>query len=371
MLNALFDLGRQALLNLDPERAHEMTIAALERGVHPRDFQPDPPCLAASLGPLRLSNPIGIAAGFDKDARVPDAVLAMGCAFAEAGTLTPRPQAGNPRPRLFRLPADKAVINRFGFNNCGHAAALERLQARRSGGLRGGGGVVGVNIVANKDATDRTADYVQGLETFYDVASYFTVNISSPNTPGLRDLQAPAALDELLGRVMAARAAKMAEGRPTRPIVVKIAPDIADADVPAIAGRLEAHKVDLIAVSNTTLARPASLADQTTAKEAGGLSGPPVFHRSTAMLARVFVATGGRIPLIGAGGIDSGAAALAKIEAGASLLQLYTGLVYEGSGLIGRIKAGLTEHCRLHGLKTIGEATGRRAAEWAAKPLDG
>jgi len=232
-------------------------------------------------------------------------------------------------------------------------------------------GVVGVNIGANKDAADRTADYVAGLETFYDVASYFTVNISSPNTPGLRDLQAPAALDELLGRVMAARAAKIALGKPKRPIVVKIAPDIAEEDVAAITQRLEAHQVDAIAVSNTTLARPATLKDQKTAKEAGGLSGRPVFHRSTAMLARVYQATGGRVPLIGAGGIDSGPAALAKIEAGASLLQLYTGLVYEGLGLIGRIKSHLAETCRIEGLPTIGAATGRKAAEWAARPLDG
>ena len=365
MLNTLFDLGRKALLQLDPERAHELTIAALERGVHPRDSGFDPPVLAASLGGLRLTNPIGIAAGFDKDARVPDAVLGLGSGFAEVGTLTPRPQEGNPRPRVFRLPADRAVINRYGFNNCGHAAALERLIARRTRG-----GVVGVNIGANKGSTDRTADYVKGLEIFYDIASYFTVNISSPNTPGLRDLQAPAALDELLGRVMAARSAKVAAGAPERPIVVKIAPDIAEADIPAIADRLAAHNVDVIAVSNTTLARPATLIDTAVAREAGGLSGPPVFHRSTVMLARIYQATGGRIPLIGAGGIDSGPAALAKIEAGASLLQIYTALVFEGPGLIGRIKAHLTEHCRLHGLKRIGEVTGSRAAEWAAKPFD-
>ena len=366
MLDAIFDMGRQALLSLDPERAHELTLASLERGVHPRGTGPDAPCLAGTLGALRLPNPIGMAAGFDKDARVPDAVLAMGCGLAEVGTLTPLPQAGNPRPRLFRLKTDHAVINRFGFNNCGHVAAVERLRSRQ-----GRGGIVGVNIGANKDATDRTADYVRGVEAFYDVASYFTINISSPNTPGLRDLQAPAALDELLGRVMAARAAKVKAGVPERPIVVKIAPDIAEADIPTLAERLAAHQEDAIAVSNTTLARPATLRDQATAREAGGLSGRPVFHRSTAMLARIYQATGGKIPLIGIGGIDSGQTALAKIEAGASLIQLYTGLVYEGPGLIGQIKAHLAEHCRLQGLKTIGEATGRRAAEWAAKPLDG
>ena len=366
MLNALFDVGRQALLQLDPERAHEITIGALEKGLHPRCTVGNPAELQCRLGDLVLPNPIGIAAGFDKDARVPDAVLAMGCGFAEVGTLTPLPQAGNPRPRLFRLPADRAVINRFGFNNCGHAAALARLQARRARG-----GVVGVNIGANKDAADRAGDYVKGIETFYDVASYFTVNISSPNTPGLRDLQAPAALDELLGRVMAARRAKVDAGAPRRPVVVKIAPDIAEEDLPAICARLEAHAVDVIAVSNTTLARPASLADQATAREAGGLSGRPVFHRATAMLARIYMETGGRIPLIGAGGISSGETARAKIEAGASLLQLYTGLVYEGAGLIGRIKAALVEHCRIAGVASIGELTGCKAADWARRPLAG
>jgi dihydroorotate dehydrogenase len=315
---------------------------------------------------LILPNPVGIAAGFDKDARVPDAILAIGCGFAEIGTVTPRPQEGNPKPRVFRLVPDRAVINRLGFNGGGHAAALARLKART-----GRAGVVGVNIGANKDSADRTADYVSGLVAFYDVASYFTVNISSPNTPGLRDLQAPAALDELLGRVMEAREKRIADGAPKRPVVVKIAPDIAEADLPEIAARLEAHKVDAIAVSNTTLARPSSLRDTATAKEAGGLSGRPVFHRSTVMLAKVHELTGGRVPLIGIGGIDSGDAALQKIEAGASLLQLYTGLIYEGPGLIAAIKAHLVQHCRNNSLSSIGQATGRRASEWAAQPLDG
>jgi dihydroorotate dehydrogenase len=366
MLTSLFDLGRQALLNLEPERAHEITIAALEKGLYPRDTTPAAPVLRTSLGGLVLPNPVGIAAGFDKDARVPDAVLGIGCGFAEVGTLTPRPQTGNPKPRLFRLMRDRAVINRFGFNNGGHQAAVERLRARR-----GRGGVVGVNIGANKDAIDRTADYVAGIEAFYDVASYFTVNVSSPNTPGLRDLQAPAALDELLGRVMAARAAKARDGAPVRPIVVKIAPDIAEEDIPAIVERLVHHNVDLIAVSNTTLARPPTLLEQDLAREPGGLSGRPLFHRSTAMLARIYQATGGRVPLIGVGGVDSGATALAKIEAGATLVQLYTGLVFEGAGLIGRIKQHLADHCRVAGLKSISEAVGGRAAEWARKPLDG
>ncbi len=365
MLNVLFDLARPALFALDPEQAHELTLRSLEIGLHPRDTRADDPALRSKLGALSLSNPIGIAAGFDKDARAPDAVLSMGCGFAEIGTVTPRPQEGNPKPRLFRLIADRAVINRNGFNNLGHAAALAKLQKRAARG-----GIVGVNIGANKDAMDRTADYVAGIDTFYDVASYFTVNISSPNTPGLRDLQAPAALDELLGRVMEARQRRISGGAPARPIVVKIAPDIAEADLPGIAERLLAHKIDAVTVSNTTLARP-RLLDTKTAGETGGLSGRPVFHRSTAMLARVYQATGGRIPLIGAGGVDSGASALVKLEAGATLIQLYTALIYEGPSLITRIKSHLIDHCRINGHLAIGDVTGRRATEWASKPLDG
>ena len=363
MLNALMQLARPALLALDPETAHEATLRALERGLYPADRAADPPTLATRLGDLALTNPVAIAAGFDKDARVPDAVLGLGCGFAEIGTVTPLAQAGNPQPRVFRLINERGVINRLGFNNGGHAAALARLRSRPARGI------VGVNIGANKDATDRTADYVTGINTFYDVASYFTVNISSPNTPGLRDLQAPAALDELLGRVMAARDQQVAAGKLRRPIVVKIAPDVAEDDVAAITERLVAHDVDAIAVSNTTLARP-GVSHITTAKEAGGLSGRPLFHRSTAMLARVHQATGGRVPLIGIGGIDSADRALAKIEAGASLLQLYTGLIYEGAGLIGRIKRHLDETCRARGLANISALTGTRAAEWASRPLD-
>ena len=370
MLNALFDLARPALLALDPERAHDMTLLSLEKGIHPRDTTAVPPMLATKLAALSLPNPVGIAAGFDKDARVPDAVLAMGCGFAEVGTLTPIGQEGNPKPRVFRLIGERAIINRNGFNNSGHAAALARLEQRAARSGDGRRGVVGVNIGANKDSTDRAADYVAGLEAFYGVASYFTVNISSPNTPGLRDLQAPAALDELLGRVMAARQARVAAGAPARPIVVKVSPDIAEADVAAIADRLVAHRVDAIAVSNTTLARP-GLASHATAKEMGGLSGRPLFHRSTAMLARFHVATNGQVPLIGIGGIDSGETAVAKIEAGATLLQLYTALVYEGPGLIPRIKAHLTDVCRAEGLASYLSLIGRRSAEWAARPLDG
>lgn len=363
MIDSLYPIARRALFRLAPEDAHELTLRTLERGVYLRPRGAEPTSLGVSLWGLDFPNPLGIAAGFDKDARVPDAVLGLGCGFAEIGTVTPRPQSGNPKPRVFRLVADHGLVNRLGFNNAGHAAALKRLHSRPKRGI------VSVNVGANKDSADRTADYVAGVRAFYDVASMFTVNISSPNTPGLRDLQAPAALDELLSRIMAARKELIDAGNPFRPIAVKIAPDIAADDIGPITERLLAHHVDAIAVSNTTLAR-SGLRDPA-ASESGGLSGRPLFHRATAMLARVYVATEGRVPLIGIGGIDSPETALAKIEAGATLIQLYTGLIYEGPPLIGAIKAGLAEAVSKAGVASIGALTGRKAAEWAARPLDG
>lgn len=362
MASAFYGLARAGLFALPPEDAHEVSLRLLESGVFPRETTADPPEIAQELWGLKFKNPIGVAAGYDKDARVPDAILGLGCGFAEVGTLTPLPQPGNPRPRVFRLIDDHALINRLGFNNGGHAAALARLRARQDRG-----GVVCVNVGANKDSSDRPADYVKGIETFYDVASFFTVNISSPNTPGLRDLQAPAALDELLGRIMEARRAEMAKGKPARPVIVKISPDIAEDDIGPVTDRLMAHAVDGIAVSNTTLARDGLKSAQS--GEAGGLSGRPVFQRSTVMLAKVYAATSGRIPLVGIGGIDSPERALAKIEAGASLVQLYTGLIYEGPGLIRAIKKEIADAVRRAGLASMAELTGRRAAEWAAKPL--
>jgi dihydroorotate dehydrogenase len=363
MLNRIFDLAPPLLSLLSPEQAHEATLKSLELGLFPRS-PPDYPSLASRFAGLTLPNPIGIAAGFDKDARVADAVLNLGCGFAEVGTVTPRAQLGNPRPRIFRLRRDQAVINRLGFNNGGHQAALERLRSRVSPV-----GVIGVNIGANKDSGDRIADYVTGLETFNDIASYFTVNISSPNTPGLRDLQAPEALDALLTRLMQTRARLADQGKSRRPIVVKLSPDITEEDLPAIGARLVAHAVDGIAVSNTTLSR-AGLTDPA-GREAGGLSGRPLFHRSTAMLARVHRATGGTIPLIGIGGIDSGAAALAKIRAGATLIQLYTGLIYQGPGLIARIKAHLEQEVRSAKASAISDFIGLDAETWAQEAFDG
>lgn len=364
MMRALSNVAPQALSLLPPETAHELTLRLLELGFFPHPTEPDHPSLSLDFCGLTLPNPVGIAAGFDKDARVPNAVLELGCGFAEIGTVTPLPQAGNPRPRLFRLRRDHAVINRLGFNNGGHQAALERLRWRFDTS-----GVVGVNIGANKEAIDRIADYVAGLETFADEASYFTVNISSPNTPGLRDLQAPAALDELLGRVMTAREGLADKGKRQPPIVVKLSPDVAEDDIPAIVEKIVAHKVDAIAVSNTTLSRPALT--ERSAKESGGLSGRPLFRRSTIMLAKIYRATDGKIPLIGIGGIDSGPKALAKIEAGATLVQLYTGLIYEGPALIARIKGHLTEAVRTAKVAAVTDLIGRSADTWAAKPLEG
>ena len=363
MLASLVSLAQPVLFALEPEKAHEATLRALERGLYPRASGADDPRLAQTVMGLGFPNPLGIAAGFDKDARVADAVLGMGCGFAEIGTVTPLPQAGNPQPRVFRLIQDRALINRLGFNNQGHAAALARLQQRKA--ARGGpGGIVGVNVGANKDTSDRAADYVAGIEAFNGVASYFTINISSPNTPGLRDLQAPAALDDLLGRIMATRARLVEAGQLKRPVVVKIAPDIAPEDLPAIAERLVAHKVDAAAVSNTTLARD-GLTQAALAREAGGVSGRPLFARSTQALARLHLLTGGKLPLIGIGGIDSGETALAKIEAGATLLQLYTGLVYEGPALIGRIKRHLGAALDAAGAQNLSSLTGRKAEAWA------
>ncbi|MFT5508923.1 MAG: dihydroorotate dehydrogenase [Hyphomicrobiaceae bacterium] len=362
MLTKLAGLARPMLLLMEPERAHDVTLRSLESGMFGWSGKPDDARLGVDIWAGHVPNPIGIAAGFDKNGRVPDTMIRVGFGFSEIGTITPLPQVGNPKPRVFRLIRDRALINRLGFNNAGHMRVKAGLKRRDKEGW------MGVNVGANKDTEDRTADYVLGLETFYDDANYFMVNISSPNTPGLRDLQAPAALDELLGRVMAARQKLIDSGKPLIPIAVKIAPDVAVEDLPAICERLEAHNVDAIAVSNTTLARPAHI-DRIVRNEAGGLSGRPLFERSTIMLAKVYELTGGRIPLIGIGGIDSGETALQKIEAGATLIQLYTALVYEGPSLIERIKDHLIDAVDTAGAASIQEFVGRTAKDWAAREI--
>jgi dihydroorotate dehydrogenase len=356
-MNPLYGLGQALLQALDPERAHELAVRSLELGLYPRATAPDDPRLAQTVWGLKFRNPLGMAAGFDKDARVSAPLLATGFGFVEVGTLTPKPQRGNPTPRIFRSAADGAIINRLGFNNEGQAAALPRLSVRRNG-------VVGVNIGAGRDSEDRIGDYVSGLERMSPVADYLTINISSPNTPGLRDLQAPEILDELLARVQAARA--KAEKRP--PLLVKLAPDIADADLPVIVNVIRDREVDGIIVSNTTLSRQ-GLTDASFATESGGLSGRPLFTRATRMLAHVYRFTEGRLPLIGVGGIDSGAAAVAKIKAGASLLQLYTGLVFEGPKLIGGIKQALVIAMADAKAQSLGSLIGRDADAWADRSL--
>jgi dihydroorotate dehydrogenase len=351
----LFGLGQSLLLALPPERAHDLAIKSLELGLYPRASQPDDKRLAQHLFGLDFPNPIGMAAGFDKNARVAGELLGMGFGFVEVGTLTPRAQSGNASPRLFRSIVDRAIINRLGFNNEGQDSALQRLKSRV-------GGVVGVNLGAGRTSPDRIGDYVSGIARMAEVASYFTINISSPNTPGLRDLQAPEALDALLKRVQDARAAL-----PRKPaLLVKLAPDIADEELPEVVRVIVSHGVDGIVVSNTTLSRE-GLRDQGFAKEDGGLSGRPLFARATRMLARIYQLTEGRLPLIGVGGIDSPVTALAKIEAGASLIQLYTGLVFEGPSLIGRIKQALGEAMECTGAENLKLLIGARADEWTTK----
>uniref|UniRef100_UPI00261B4358 quinone-dependent dihydroorotate dehydrogenase n=1 Tax=uncultured Caulobacter sp. TaxID=158749 RepID=UPI00261B4358 len=300
------DLAARALHALDPEDAHGWAIRGLKLGLGPRDSGPDDPILSVNLAGLDLPNCVGLAAGFDKNAEVPDAMLAAGFGFVEAGTVTPLAQAGNPRPRLFRLTEDRAVINRMGFNNEGLEPFARRLSARR-----GRGGVAGANIGANKDAADRVRDYVAGLTRLWGLCDYFTVNISSPNTPGLRALQTKAALEDLLGRLSETREAlRISSGR-DHPVFLKVAPDLEDGEVEAIVDTVVQAGLDAIIVSNTTIDRPSTLSSAL-AKEGGGLSGAPLLAPSTAVLRRFHAAGGGRVALIGAGGVASGADAYAK-----------------------------------------------------------
>ncbi|MGR4862201.1 quinone-dependent dihydroorotate dehydrogenase [Caulobacter sp. LARHSG274] len=347
------DIAARAMHGLDPEDAHGWAIKGLKMGLGPRQAEVDDPILAITVAGLPLSNCVGLAAGFDKNAEVPAAMSRAGFGFVECGTVTPLAQAGNPRPRLFRLTEDQAVINRMGFNNDGlepFAARLARHKVRRQRG------VVGANIGANKDATDRIADYVAGLTRLWGLSDYFTVNISSPNTPGLRALQTKAALEELLGRLAEARATLRAGG-PDYPIFLKVAPDLEDGEVEAIVDTVKAAGLDGIIVSNTTIARPADLASPQ-AGEGGGLSGRPLLGPSTVVLARFHAAAGGGLALIGAGGVASGVDALAKIRAGACAVQLYSALVYGGPGLVGRIKRDLAARLRAEGFASVADAIG-------------
>ncbi|MBZ0218513.1 MAG: quinone-dependent dihydroorotate dehydrogenase [Fimbriimonadaceae bacterium] len=366
-MSGLYTLAKPFIMALDPERAHELSLQVLKSGVHPVQTRPDPPSLAISLWGLDFRNPIGMAAGFDKNGEIPDALLKTGFGFTEIGSVTPLPQDGNPRPRVFRLKADHAIINRLGFNNDGHEKVCARLRARRpaTGVTKG---IVGVNIGANKTSANRIDDYVLGIRAFAPLADYLTVNISSPNTPGLRDLQAGDELRRLLERVIQARDHMVDEGVLRRPVLLKIAPDLDDDSLKNIAETVLAQNLDGVIVSNTTLSRP-HLRDRKTAAESGGLSGRPLFNLSTHMLAKFARLTSGQIPLIGVGGIDSGAAVFEKIRAGASLVQLYTGLVYGGPELIRELKADLEKCLARAGHKSISDAVGTGTREWAEKEI--
>lgn len=346
-----YRLIRPLLFRLDPERAHRLALAALAAGlVRPRSAA-DPPALAVNAFGLSFANPLGLAAGFDKNAEAPAALLRLGFGFVELGTVTPRSQAGNPRPRLFRLPEERALINRLGFNNAGLAQMRARLEA-----LPSGRGIIGVNLGANRDSTDRGADYVAGLEALYAHADYFTINVSSPNTPGLRALQEADALDDLLARLGAART-RLAEGARPKPLLVKIAPDLSAESRAAIAEIVPARGMDGLVIGNTSTGLRAGLRGRH-AGEAGGLSGRPLYPLATAVLADMYRRMGGRLPLVGVGGIGSGLDAYGKIRAGATLVQIYTALIYEGPGLVARLKRELAAALARDGLRRISEAVG-------------
>jgi dihydroorotate dehydrogenase len=356
-----FDAFSLPLLRwFDPEDAHRLAIQGL-RLLPPIRPRPDDAKLAMRAFGLNFPNPIGMAAGFDKSAEVPDALLRLGFGFVEIGTVTPRPQAGNPRPRLFRLERDEAVINRMGFNNDGAEAVLRRLAGRAHLS-----GIVGVNVGANKDSADRVADYVRLIETFAPVASYFTVNVSSPNTPGLRNLQQAAALGDLLAKVIEARE-RVRENSGDSPVLLKVAPDLSLAELDDVVQIARSRRVDGMIVANTTLARPATLREQNRAREQGGLSGRPLFRLSTRMVAETYVRAEGAFPLIGVGGIDTGGAALTKIRAGASLIQLYSSLIYKGIGLVDDIKRDLASTLLRTGRDSLSEIVGADAATITAE----
>ena len=342
----LLDFALPIARRLDPEDAHGLAIRAL--GLLPLLPARDDPKLRVSAFGLDFPNPVGLAAGFDKNAEVPDAALRAGFGFVEVGTVTPRSQVGNPRPRMFRLPADDGLINRLGFNNDGMEAARTRLDAR-AGRL----GVVGVNVGANRDSKDRIADYATGIETLAPFASYLTVNVSSPNTPGLRQLQAGAVLDDLLARAVEARdGAKL-----RKPLLLKIAPDLSLQELDDLVMVARKRGIDGMIVSNTTISRSKELRDPN-AREEGGLSGKPLFALSTWMLGETFKRVEGAFPLIGVGGIDSADAAWRKIRAGAALVQLYSALTFKGFGLVRTIKGGLSERLKKGGHRSLAEVVG-------------
>ncbi|TMJ27531.1 MAG: quinone-dependent dihydroorotate dehydrogenase [Alphaproteobacteria bacterium] len=360
MIGLLESMARRLLGLLEAEDAHRLAIHALKFRPFVKLVADDPLLRVRAFG-LNFPNPVGMAAGFDKHGEVPDALLRLGFGFVEVGTVTPQPQAGNARPRVFRLPRDGAVINRLGFNSDGAPTVLRRLAARAKEG-----GIVGINIGANKESADRIADYVGLIETFAPVASSFAVNISSPSTAGLRDLQQAQTLGALLRRVMEARA-RVSRTAATTPVLIKIAPDLTLGELDDIVGAARRHRVDGMIVGNTTVARSATLRDQAIAREPGGLSGCPMFALATRILAETYVRVEDAFPLIGVGGIYSGATAVIKIRAGASLIALYSALVFNGLRLLPAIKSELSHALRQAGYCAVDEMIGIDAAALTAE----
>jgi dihydroorotate dehydrogenase len=358
VIGSLFHLARPLIHKMDAETAHRLTVAALAAAPALRPA-PDDPVLATEAFGLSFSNPVGLAAGFDKHAEAVDGALGLGFGFVEVGGVTPLPQPGNPKPRVFRLVEDAAVINRYGLNSDGMEAVAQRLAARRARG-----GIVGVNLGANKESADRAADYAVLTRRLAPLTDFVTVNVSSPNTPGLRDLQAEAALDDLIARALDARDEAAAGGRPT-PLLLKIAPDLTLPELDGMIAVARKRQIDGLIVSNTTIARPESLRSPSRG-EAGGLSGKPLFTGSTRLLAEAFLRVERQFPLIGVGGIDSAETAFAKIRAGADLVQFYSAMVFHGPGLVRTIKAGLAAEARRAGLPKLAALVGRDAAAIAA-----
>ena len=350
-------IGKDLFFKLDAEKAHGLSIRGLQTGLHPQFDAGFDPRLSVEIAGLEFANPLGMAAGYDKNGDVPDALLALGFGHTEVGTVTPLPQPGNPKPRIFRLKEDNAVINRLGFNSKGHVAALQKLNKRNSRG-----GIVGINIGANKSSEDFGADYVKGIEAFGSIADYFTVNISSPNTPGLRALQGADPLYDLLQRV---DEGVEKTGRKT-PVFLKIAPDLNESEIDDIAKAVLNSNIDALIVSNTTLAR-VGLKSGAVTEESGGLSGAPLFERSTIVLAKAYTRLEGKVPLVGVGGVHDAETAWQKIEAGASLVQLYTGLIYEGPTLPKTILMGMRKMLDREKVSSIKQVCGRRVDDWAKR----
>ncbi len=352
------NLTRDGLLRMDPELAHATTINALKLGLAPEQEAPDPPELRTALCGLELSNPVGMAAGFDKNGEVPKPLARMGFGMVEVGTVTPRPQEGNAKPRLFRIAGAEGIVNRMGFNNDGHEAVFTRLQGAHVGAI------LGVNIGANKQSEDFVDDYVKGVTRFAEVADYLTVNISSPNTPGLRNLQAGEALERLLGAVLKARS----KAKVRVPVLLKLAPDLDLRQLDEIAAVVAKTDLDGLIISNTTTSREA-VAGMENANETGGLSGKPLFPLATRRLAQMRQRVGS-LPIVGVGGIYSPQSAVEKFEAGADAIQLYSALVFGGLDLLERIKRGLVAAVRAPGKRNISELSGTRSADWAREEID-